>query len=108
MFSIADKTSFDGLHIVNDFKKTYLLPSISSVVMGAGAYGVYRLFDYALGFIIESDYFVNIFSTMLAAGAGVCIYFVVLIKSGGASKEDIMRFPKGASIVRILKKVRIL
>ena len=97
-----------NLTIVNDFKKTYLLPVISSVIMGAGAYGVYRLFAYALSFAIQSDYFVNIFATTLAAGAGVCIYFVVLIKSGGATQEDIMRFPKGASIVGILKKARIL
>ena len=96
------------LHIVNDFKKTYLFPTISSVVMGGVAFGIYKLFALIFGQFVGSEYFVNLFSTMVAVGVAVPVYFVVLIKSGGASEDDIKRFPKGTSIVGILKKIKIL
>ncbi len=95
------------LPIVNDIKKTYLYPIISSVVMGGVAFGVYHLFALIFRQFVGSDYFVNLFSTLVAVAVAVPVYFVVLIKSGGATQDDIRRFPKGASIVRILKKVRI-
>lgn len=96
------------LPISYDFKKTYLFPIIASVVMGAVAFGIYKLCEFLFGKFVGSDYFVNLFSTMVAASVAVCVYFVVLIKSGGASEEDILRFPKGAGIVRIMKKIRLL
>ena len=96
------------LPITNDIKKTYLFPTIAAVVMGGAAFGIYHLFAFIFRQFVGSDYFVNLFATMIAAFAGIFIYFVVLIKSGGASEDDIRRFPKGASIAQILKKIRIL
>ena len=96
------------LRVTNDLKKTYMFPVISSVVMGAVAFGAYKLFELIFNQFVGSDYFVNLFSTMIAVAIAVSVYFVVLIKSGGASEEDIKRFPKGSSIVGLLKKTRIL
>ena len=97
-----------NLPISNDFKKTYLFPSIASIVMGAIAFGTYRLFALIFGQFVGSEYFVNLFSTMIAVAVAIPVYFVVLIKSGGATEEDISRFPKGKSIAKILKKVKVL
>ncbi len=96
------------LQVINDFKKTYLFPIISSVVMGGVAFGIYQLFALIFRQFVGSEYFVNLFSTIVAVAVAVPVYFVVLIKSGGATEEDIKRFPKGASIAGILKKMRIL
>lgn len=97
-----------NLPVRNDLKKTYLYPTVSSLVMGGAAFGIHFLFSYIFSFFVKSDYFVNLFSTLIAVLFAVFIYFVVLIKSGGASEEDIRRFPKGAGIVSIFKKIRIL
>ncbi|MBR1670477.1 MAG: polysaccharide biosynthesis protein [Butyrivibrio sp.] len=97
-----------NLPVQNDLKKTYLYPTVSSLVMGGAAFGIHFLFSYIFSFFVKSDYFVNLFSTLIAVLFAVFIYFVVLIKSGGASEEDIRRFPKGAGIVSIFKKIRIL
>ena len=97
-----------NLPVQNDLKKTYLYPTVSSLVMGGAAFGIHFLFSYIFSYFVKSDYFVNLFSTLIAVLFAVFIYFVVLIKSGGASEEDIRRFPKGAGIVSIFKKIRIL
>lgn len=91
-----------------DLKKTYLYPSVSALVMGVAAFGVYELFEFLFGFIISSKYFANLFATFVAVFIGAFVYFAVLIKSGGATEDDIKRFPKGASIARILKKIKLL
>ncbi len=94
--------------INNDFKKTYLLPSISAVVMGIVAFLVHWGFDSLFKLFIPREYFANILATLIAVLVAVFVYFAVLIRSGGASEEDIRRFPKGASIALLLKKLRIL
>jgi stage V sporulation protein B len=96
------------LPIKNDLKKTYLYPVVSSAVMGGTAFGIHKLFSLIFKQFVGSEYFVNLFSTLVAVLFAVFIYFVVLIKSGGASEEDIKRFPKGTSIVSLLKKIRVL
>jgi stage V sporulation protein B len=97
-----------SLPVKYDLKKTYLFPIIASAVMGGAAFGIYQLFSLIFRQFVDSDYFVNLFSTAVAVLFAVFIYFLVLIRSGGASEEDIKRFPKGASIVSLLKKIRIL
>ena len=96
------------LPIHNDLKKTYLFPSVSAIVMGIAAYIVYELFNLLFGLFIYSDYFANLFATMIAVVVAGFVYFVVLIKSGGATQEDIKRFPKGTAIVGLLKKIKLL
>ena len=97
-----------SLEIASDIKKTYVLPSISAVVMGVCAYGVHYLLSKLIALRLSSEYFVNLIATSIAIFIAIIIYFVVLIKSGGASEEDIRRFPKGATLVKILKKLRLL
>ena len=97
-----------NLPIVNDFKKTYLFPTVSSIIMGAAAFGIYKLFELLFGLFMGSPYFINLFSTLISVFFAAFIYFAVLIKSGGASEEDIKRFPKGSSIVSLLKKIHLL
>ena len=97
-----------NLSLTTDYKKTYLFPIVSSLVMGAVAFGIHFLCEKLFGLFMGNDYFENLFATMIAVIFAVLVYFVVLIKSGGATKEDIMRFPKGASIVSLLKKIKLL
>ncbi len=91
-----------------DFRKTYLLPSISALVMGIVAFCVHMLFEKLFKMFVGSAYLCNLLATMIAVGIAMFVYFAVLIKSGGASEDDIKRFPKGVKIAQILKKLRIL
>ena len=55
-----------------------------------------------------TNYFVNLGCSIVAVLAGVFVYFAVLIRSGGATENEIKRLPKGATIASILKKLHIL
>lgn len=92
----------------SEIKKTYILPIISAVVMGVVSFGLHRLIEFLIGFVLPSDYFANLIATFIAIIAAIFVYFVVLIKSGGASEEDIKRLPKGRSVALLLRKLRIL
>jgi stage V sporulation protein B len=96
-----------SLPLKNDIKKAYVLPIVSSLVMGGVAFGIHFLCSMIFKQFVGSDYFVNLFATMIAVIFAVFVYFMVLIKSGGASEEDILRFPKGTAIVSLLKKIHI-
>ncbi len=94
--------------VANDIKKAYVLPAISAAIMGGAAYLIHFLFSLLFGKFMGSEYFVNLLATIIAILVAIFVYFIVLIKSGGASEEDIRRFPKGRSIASLLKKLRIL
>ena len=110
----------------NNIKKMYFLPIISAIIMGIISSIVYKGTNYVIYDILKmtgsdialsvnsfeeflySNYFANLAGVVMAIIVAVTIYFVVLIGIGGATEEDIRKFPKGASIVRTLKKVRVL
>jgi stage V sporulation protein B len=110
----------------NDFRKTYVLPSIAAIVMGIFAYLSYVLVSfvfYAVGRLetvgaiaqdmkfvdyMYSNYFVNLVSAMIAMVVAVIVYFVMLVKIGGASESEIRRIPKAYLLVNVMKKLRIM
>lgn len=83
-----------------NYIKTYLLPLVASVVMGLAAYGVY----YGLYLLIP----VNAVCLLAAIGVAVIVYFVILIKIGGITKDDLYSFPKGAMLVSIATKMHLI
>ena len=83
-----------------EIKETFVLPSIASVVMGFATFvtykGLYRVLH------------INIIATMIAIFVAMIVYAVVLIRLGGISEKEIYAFPKGAVLVRVLKKCHVL
>lgn len=79
--------------------RTFIIPVFVSGIMGLAAYGVYRLFALFAGLII---------STIVAILVGVIVYAVLLVKMRGITEREIRGMPKGAYLVYILQKCRIL
>jgi len=50
----------------------------------------------------------NAISLVISIGIAVCVYFVVLIKSGGVGERELRTLPKGGLLVRVAKKVKLL
>ena len=96
-----------NITVTYDFRKTYALPVISAMVMGIVAFCVHLLSEMLFKLFL-GPYFSNLIATMIAVFVGAFVYFAVLIKTGGASEDDIKRFPKGTKIAQILKKIRIM
>ena len=82
-----------------EIKKTFLIPLISSGVMGLAAIGIYQLFHLFAG---------NAISCILAVLVAMAVYGVLLVKLGGISEKELLGIPKGTLIVQILKKCRLL
>ena len=103
----------------NDIKRTYVLPVLASMVMGCIAYLTYIVISFA-AFIISkpielsfkdylyTNYLVNLLASVIAIIVAIFVYFLALVKTGGATEEEIMRFPKGTTLVYGLKKMHII
>lgn len=79
---------------------TFMVPFVSSAVMGIMAFLVYEGL-----LLIHCHYVIALFAAVFVA---VLVYFVVVIKLGGMTEEDMRRLPKGHAIVRLAKKMRLI
>ncbi len=80
--------------------KTFLLPALSAAIMGAAAYGVYRV----VTLIIHS----NIVGTLLAVLVAVVVYAIFLIKLHCIDEEEMYSMPMGRKMVRICRKFHLM
>lgn len=83
-----------------EIQHTFVMPIMSSLVMGAVAWVVYQ----GAYVLVKS----NAISLVVSIGIAVCVYFVVLIKSGGVGERELRTLPKGGLIVRVAKKAKLL
>ena len=91
-----------------DIKVTYWIPFASSLIMGETSYVLYRLLNFAFNRFIPSNYFANLFATAISLIVAVIIYAFCMIQLGGTGEEELLGLPKGAKIVSVLKKFRML
>lgn len=91
-----------------EIDKTFVRPLFSAVMMGAAAWGVYEGMAYVLALFMESVYFMNLIAFSVAACVGVLIYFVLVIKLKAVKEADLKGLPKGGTIVRMAKRMKLL
>ena len=82
-----------------DVKSIFITPLYAALIMGAGAFGMYRLM-----FLITSS---NAVSTLAAILAGVIIYFVTVFLTGAVTREEIEMIPKGELIYNLAVRMKI-
>lgn len=81
-------------------KSCFVIPAIASAVMGFVAFVTYK----GIYQIVESNVISLIFSILLAAS----VYFVLLLKWKGLSKEELLQIPKGKQMVYLFEKLHLL
>lgn len=94
-FSIAKYSGY-----TQEVKKTFLLPGLAALIMGAVTYGFYRLM-----LMISSS---NTLSCLLAIIVAVAVYFVLLIVLKGVEEDELYDMPMGGRIVRIARRLRLM
>jgi len=80
--------------------KTFILPGISSFIMGAACFGVYKL----LMLIFKS----NAIGTIISICVGAFVYFVAMILTGGITEHDLRQMPKGRMLIRFGKMLHLM
>ena len=82
-----------------EYRKTFIVPAISSIIMAFGAYAVW----YVLHLVLS-----NSISTVLAILAGMIIYAIALVVFKGLTREEMMKLPKGYLIARLFTRLGLL
>lgn len=82
-----------------EIKRTFLLPLAAAAVMGITAFGVYQGLYYLLP--------VNVIALFAAIGIACIVYFVLVIKFGAVTKEELKGMPKGYMLIRIAQKLKL-
>lgn len=80
--------------------RTYILPTIAALLMGATAYGVYQ----GVFYLVKN----NVIALCVAIIIAAIVYFVVSIFIKSITKEELLSLPKGRSLVVFAQKIRIL
>lgn len=87
------------LHYHQEWLKSFVIPTVASVIMGAAAYIVYSAFHLFAG---------NTLSTIFAILAGVAAYGIGLVAFHGISIEELAMFPKGHLIIKLLRRMGLV
>ena len=91
-----------------EYKKTFVLPAISACVMGAVAWGVYKILVFILPAALlrgRSGRAIVVFPAVAVAAA---VYAVLLIGLKAIDEEELRDMPMGTRLIRILKKVKLM
>lgn len=86
--------------VKENLKTMFLMPFLASALMGACAWGAYT----GLHMLVESNVICLIPSILVA----VIVYAVTILKTGAIRREQLIAFPKGALLVKIAEKCRLL
>lgn len=80
--------------------KTFILPLIASVIMGAITFGVYKI-----SYMVVN---INAVACMLAIFVAIVAYALSLLLIHGISEEEVLMLPKGEKIVSLLKRFSLM
>ncbi len=108
MCVLNDLSARKGLTYERNVTTTYVKPLLASLIMGIGARLIYDVLFLLFGKVLGEGYFANLLAAGIAIVLAVLIYMAVLIRIKGVKKEELAALPKGRSIVRILKKCKLL
>ena len=83
-----------------ELKKTFVLPLLSSLIMGLFGRVVYQL-------LVKTGLYVSV-SSVVAIVVCIPLYFVILIVLKGVGREELSKLPMGNRICKIFVKLRLL
>ncbi len=84
---------------VQEYRKTFIIPGISAIIMSIVALGVHLVFELFAGPHI---------ATVIAVLVAIAVYFVALILLKGVTEAEIKTLPMGTKIVGLFKKLHLL
>lgn len=83
-----------------EWKRTIVIPTIASLIMGGCAFGTYKA-AYA---VLKS----NAFSTIVSIGIAVVVYAVLLIKLKCLTEDELHQMPGGTRLLSVFRKLRLM
>lgn len=99
VFIIETVVVFKTIKLEIDYKQSFLKPALSALVMSGAVFGAYVLLSKFTG---------NTVSTVISVFVGVVVYAAALFLFKTFKKEDILEFPMGEKIARLLTKAGLI
>ena len=97
------------LRVSIDLRRFFGAPFAASLVMAVMSRLVYGGTSFLLGRLLTpGGYLMNLLALLPALFVAVLLYSLLLIRLHGVTREELMQMPKGAALVRLLEKIRIL
>ena len=97
------------LNYEQEMFKTFVLPAIAAFWMGVVAGAVYFGLDKGIVLLAEmSQFWRNIICLIPSLLIAVIVYFMLVIKLGAVSKNELKTMPKGHVLVRIAEKLHLV
>lgn len=94
-----------------EVKKTFILPLVSSLVMGAVCFlvyhGLYFVIEHTIGKMI-GNYMNNLCSTLVAVIIAIIVYFVTLLFIKAVNEEELKDMPMGRTLYCIGHKFHLI
>lgn len=96
-----------NLYVINkhiplklDLQRTVLIPITAAALMGVTCYISY----YLIGILSGS----NTAATLISIIISMLVYIIILLKLKGITEKEIVDFPKGYKILKLLKKLKMI
>ncbi|SFR96215.1 putative polysaccharide biosynthesis protein [Anaeromicropila populeti] len=83
-----------------EIKKTFLVPLLSSSIMGIIAFGSYLFFEHITGS--------NLLGVLVSITLSIVSYFICILLFKCFDKEELLDMPLGRTIARIAEKMKLL
>lgn len=94
-----------------EFKKTFIIPFISSLIMGVSCYvfyqGMYTITYGIFGALLPLRLII-LLDILVSVLFAIIVYFVLELKLKGVTEEELIGFPKGTTIIRYAKRFGLL
>lgn len=87
------------IYYKQEYRKTFIVPALSSIIMAFAAFLAYQLLHLFLGSTIP---------TVIAILVGIVVYGVALVVFRGVTKAEIGKLPKGRLILKALGKMGLM
>lgn len=84
----------------HEVKKTFFIPTLASLVMGAASYGIYA----GLMAVTKN----NTVSILIALIVAVIVYGVMMLVLKGFTEEELLALPKGRMLLGIARKLHLM
>ena len=97
LLNMAAVTKLTGVKF--NFTLSFIKPLVSAGVMGLVVFVCSRLVSRFAG---------NLITTLVSIAAGVFVYLILVLLTRSITSEEMEGMPKGKTIVRILRKVRLV
>ena len=91
-----------------EYKKTFILPTVCALLMGAAAYGVYRGIYAVLPQSMMRGRLGMAAVVFPAVAVAIPVYAVLLVRLGAVDREELKGMPGGRRLARLLSRCRLL